>query len=104
MRAAAVRAAAGFGSLAPGAGADTILQLPRSDQVVAGTTDWVERTKLLPASVEIMLAAGDREQARRACGELEAIGSEVRERDAARARWARAGGGRRWRTTMPAAP
>ena len=37
------------------------------DQVVAGTTDWVERAKLLPARVEIMLAAGDREQARRAC-------------------------------------
>ncbi len=43
------------------------------DQVVAGTTDWVERAKLLPARVEIMLAAGDREQARRACDELEAI-------------------------------
>ena len=43
------------------------------DQVVAGTTEPVERARLLPACVEIMLAAGEREQARRACGELETI-------------------------------
>jgi DNA-binding CsgD family transcriptional regulator len=43
------------------------------DQVLAGTSDWVERTRLLPACVEIMLAAGDVERARSACGELEEI-------------------------------
>ncbi len=42
------------------------------DQVVAGTTEPVERARLLPACVEIMLAAGDHERAKRACGELEA--------------------------------
>ena len=42
------------------------------EQVMAGTTEPVERARLLPACVEIMLAAGEREQARRACSELEA--------------------------------
>ena len=41
------------------------------DQVVAGTAERVERAKLLPAYVEIMLAAGDSERARRACEQLE---------------------------------
>ena len=39
---------------------------------MAGTTEPVERARLLPACVEIMLAAGDHERAKRACGELEA--------------------------------
>ena len=39
----------------------------------AATTSAVERARLLPAFVEIMLAAGELESARRACLELEAI-------------------------------
>ena len=39
----------------------------------AETTNQVERARLLPAFVEIMLAAGDIEPARRACHELEEI-------------------------------
>jgi len=42
-------------------------------RVVNATTDRVERAKLLPASIEIMLAAGDIEEARRECRELEGI-------------------------------
>lgn len=41
------------------------------DQVAAATTGWVERARLLPAYVEIMLAVGER--ARSACDELEGI-------------------------------
>ena len=37
------------------------------------TTQRLQRTRLLPAFVEIMLAAGDIEQARRACRELQEI-------------------------------
>ena len=33
------------------------------DQVLAGTAGWVERARLLPACVEIALAAGDRDRA-----------------------------------------
>lgn len=41
---------------------------------LAGTTAaWVERARLLPAFVEVMLAAGDYEAARSACNELEEI-------------------------------
>jgi DNA-binding CsgD family transcriptional regulator len=39
----------------------------------SATTSPVERARLLPAFVEIMLAAGETESARRACVELEAI-------------------------------
>jgi DNA-binding CsgD family transcriptional regulator len=42
-------------------------------QTVAGTTEWVERAKLLPAQVEIALAAGDEARARAACTELEGL-------------------------------
>jgi ATP/maltotriose-dependent transcriptional regulator MalT len=41
--------------------------------VTAGTTDPVKRAGLLPAQVEIMIAAGDLDEARRACRELEEI-------------------------------
>ncbi len=47
------------------------------DQVLAGTTEWVERSRLLPACVEIMLAADDRERARSACAELEGIAASL---------------------------
>lgn len=40
-------------------------------RVVSTAVDWTERTRLLPAHVEIMIAAGDLEEARRAAGELE---------------------------------
>ena len=42
------------------------------EQVMTGTAERIERTRLLPAYVEIMLAADHRAQARRACDELEA--------------------------------
>lgn len=42
-------------------------------RVVSATTQRLSRTRLLPACVEIMLAAGDIEQARGACLELEEI-------------------------------
>jgi ATP/maltotriose-dependent transcriptional regulator MalT len=42
-------------------------------RVLSATTDRLQRTKLLPAHVEIMLAAGDIEGARAACRELEEI-------------------------------
>ena len=71
------------------------------DQVVAGTTEPVERARLLPACVEIMLAAGDREQAqsrlRRARGDCR----ELRKRDAERARRARPRGGCAGRRRCP---
>jgi DNA-binding CsgD family transcriptional regulator/tetratricopeptide (TPR) repeat protein len=37
------------------------------------TTDWLKRMSLLPAYIEIMLAAGDVEDARKVCRELEDI-------------------------------
>jgi DNA-binding NarL/FixJ family response regulator len=40
------------------------------------TTDRLQRARLLPAAVEIALAAGDSEDARRACGELEQIAAD----------------------------
>ena len=62
------------------------------DQVVAGTTGWVERARLLPACVEIMLAVGEPERARGACVELEGIaarrGSAMLHARAAQARGA----------------
>jgi DNA-binding CsgD family transcriptional regulator len=41
-------------------------------RAVSATSDRLGCAKLLPAHVEIMLAVGDLEEARRACGELEA--------------------------------
>ncbi|MCK0509704.1 helix-turn-helix domain-containing protein [Aromatoleum buckelii] len=41
--------------------------------LVASAGDEVQRSRLLPAYVEIMLAVGDTVEARRACGELEAL-------------------------------
>ena len=43
------------------------------DQVLTSTVDWVERVRLLPACVEVMLAADDLEPARDACVELEEV-------------------------------
>jgi len=42
-------------------------------RAAAATGDALDRTRLLPACVEIMLAAGEVAEARRACGELEEI-------------------------------
>ena len=61
-------------------------------RAVAGATDWVERARLLPACVEIALAAGDHDRARSACNELEGIaahnGSTMLRAQAATARGA----------------
>ncbi|HEY7112724.1 MAG TPA: response regulator transcription factor [Thermoanaerobaculia bacterium] len=61
-------------------------------RVVSAATDWTERTRLLPAHVEILVAAGDVEEARRAAAELEAaaarLDAEVVSAMAARARGA----------------
>ena len=50
-------------------------------RIMGATTDQVRRIRLLPAHVEIMLAADEAEEARRACSELEdcaeAYGTEV---------------------------
>lgn len=46
-------------------------------RVLQGTTERLERTRLLPACVEIMLAGGDVAAARAACDELEAIAQTV---------------------------
>ena len=45
-------------------------------QTVAGTTEWVQRAKLLPAQAEIALAAGDDARARAACAELEQLAAQ----------------------------
>lgn len=42
-------------------------------RVVSATTDRLQRARLLPAYIEILLAAGDIEEARGACRELEEI-------------------------------
>jgi DNA-binding CsgD family transcriptional regulator len=61
-------------------------------RVVGATTDQVRRIRLLPAHVEIMLAADDIEEARRACRELEDVaegyGTELLRALAAHARGA----------------
>jgi DNA-binding SARP family transcriptional activator/DNA-binding CsgD family transcriptional regulator len=61
-------------------------------RAVAAATEWVERARLLPAHVEIALAAGDLERARVACDELEGIaaqnGSPMLRAQAAQARGA----------------
>jgi ATP/maltotriose-dependent transcriptional regulator MalT len=46
-------------------------------RVLSATTDRLQRTKLLPAYVEIMLAAGDTGGARAACRELEEIAESL---------------------------
>jgi ATP/maltotriose-dependent transcriptional regulator MalT len=43
------------------------------DQALAGTTERVDRARLLPACVEIMLEAGENDRAHSACVELEGI-------------------------------
>jgi DNA-binding CsgD family transcriptional regulator/tetratricopeptide (TPR) repeat protein len=45
-------------------------------RVVGETADGLRRAGLLPAYVEILLAVGDVEEARRACGELEEIAAQ----------------------------
>jgi DNA-binding NarL/FixJ family response regulator len=45
-------------------------------RVVGAVADPLERARLLPAHVEIMLATGDIEEARRACSDLEEIAQE----------------------------
>jgi DNA-binding CsgD family transcriptional regulator/tetratricopeptide (TPR) repeat protein len=45
-------------------------------RVVGETADGLRRASLLPAYVEILLAVGDVEEARRACGELEEIAAQ----------------------------
>jgi ATP/maltotriose-dependent transcriptional regulator MalT len=61
-------------------------------RVVSVAAHWTERMRLLPAHVEIMIAAGDLDEARRAAGELEEaaarLGTEVVSAMAARARGA----------------
>src|SRR6185312_2737454 len=42
-------------------------------RLVGETAEPMQRARLLPAHVEIMLAAGDRDAARRACAELGAL-------------------------------
>jgi ATP/maltotriose-dependent transcriptional regulator MalT len=54
--------------LAQGKGAAAAASIRR---VVAETTDPLRRAALLPAAAEILLAAGELEEARTACGELE---------------------------------
>jgi ATP/maltotriose-dependent transcriptional regulator MalT len=46
-------------------------------RVVESTTDPLDRTKLLPACIEILLAAGEIQSASRAAGELEALANRI---------------------------
>ncbi len=46
-------------------------------RVVQAATGRMQQTRLLPAHVEIMLAAGDLDEARRACGQLQSIATEL---------------------------
>jgi ATP/maltotriose-dependent transcriptional regulator MalT len=61
-------------------------------RVMGATTDQVRRIRLLPAHVEVTLAVGDIEEARRACRELEDVaegyGTELLRAFAAHARGA----------------
>jgi DNA-binding CsgD family transcriptional regulator len=45
-------------------------------RIVSVTTDRARSARLLPAHIEIMLTAGDREEARRACGVLEKLAED----------------------------
>lgn len=47
--------------------------LAASRRVMAATTDRLQRTRFLAAHIEILLAAGEIEEARSSCGELEQI-------------------------------
>jgi DNA-binding CsgD family transcriptional regulator len=62
------------------------------EQVLAAAPGWVERARLLPAAIEIGLAAGDRERARTMLAELDEIatrrGSAMLRAQAAQARGA----------------
>lgn len=60
-------------------------------RALGATTDRLGRARLLPACVEIMLAAGDRQAAEDACGELEAT-AQTFDTDALRAMAAQARG------------
>ena len=61
------------GAAAPGAGAHRHGRGRRSAAPSTGPAGRLERTRLLPACVEILLADGQLEPARAACDELEAI-------------------------------
>jgi DNA-binding CsgD family transcriptional regulator len=73
--------------LAQGRGDDAVAAIRR---VLAEPADRLQRARLLPACVELALAAGDTDEARRGCAELheiaEAQGSEAMKAMAARAR------------------
>ena len=75
--------------LAQGRAADAVNAIRGA---LSATSDRLNRARLLPAAVEIALAAGDVEDARRTCGELEQIaagfGTEVLGAMAAHARGA----------------
>jgi ATP/maltotriose-dependent transcriptional regulator MalT len=62
------------------------------EQALAASAAWVERTALLPAAVEILLAAGDRDRARSLAAELDEMaerhGSSVLRAQAGQARGA----------------
>ncbi len=45
-------------------------------RVLGATRDLLQRARMLPAAVDILLAAGDLEEARRACGELGQIAGD----------------------------
>ena len=60
-------------------------------RLVSATTDRLQRARLLPAHLEIMLATGDIEEARGACGELQAL-AESFDTDVLRAMAAQAQG------------
>ena len=63
-------------------------------RTLSETADSVARIRLLPAAVEIMLAAGVQDEARAVCTELAGLAVALRERAAGRARSRRARGGR----------
>jgi DNA-binding CsgD family transcriptional regulator len=60
--------------LSQGRAADAVTAMRR---VLRATSHRLRRARLLPAYIEIALAAGEAEEARGACGELEAIASDV---------------------------
>jgi DNA-binding CsgD family transcriptional regulator len=46
-------------------------------RVMRTAAEGLQRTRVLPACIEILLAAGDAEEARRACGELEQVAERL---------------------------